>query len=350
MEPPRFEDLALSTDATLDLLALALAAASRPVDAARALATLDELGERSPAHYRTPRDATGRGARRLARLGTLQAPPATPSSTTGPRTRCSTGCSSAGAASRSWWSTVYIEAARRADVALAGVGLPGHYVVAHFGAAEPLLLDPFSGGTLHCARRPLRLIRPWTPHQTAMRIFNNLGPAFRRRGDLTGALVPPNCDSRFPPTPASRPASTRNSPRFAHYWTNAVASLSSSVLASRSAIARRRRSMEDRPRRRRSRPAMTTRPLALIGVADIAQTSRGNVHTTVARSGRLGRSRNVGHVLGWFLRRDQAEPLPKGSAQRVRLPQSPDSWPSTIPPSLMISDVDRSTSSTEKSR
>ena len=33
------------------------------------------------------------------------------------------------------------------------------------------------------------------------------------------------------------------------------------------------------------------------------------------------------------------KPLPKGSAQRVRLPQSPDSWPSTIPPSLVISDV-----------
>ena len=41
------------------------------------------------------------------------------------------------------------------------------------------------------------------------------------------------------------------------------------------------------------------------------------------------------------------KPLPKGSAQRVRLPQSPDSWPSTIPPSLVISDVDRPTSSTE---
>jgi nucleoside-diphosphate-sugar epimerase len=44
------------------------------------------------------------------------------------------------------------------------------------------------------------------------------------------------------------------------------------------------------------------------------------------------------------------KPLPKGSAQRVRLPQSPDSWPSTIPPSLVISDVDRPTSSTAKSR
>src|SRR3954452_9159501 len=45
MQLPGFEDLATSPDATLDLLALALAAAFRPVDAARALATLDALGE-----------------------------------------------------------------------------------------------------------------------------------------------------------------------------------------------------------------------------------------------------------------------------------------------------------------
>src|SRR4051812_14711735 len=45
MQLPRFEDLAASADATLDMLALALAAALRPVDAARALATLDDLGE-----------------------------------------------------------------------------------------------------------------------------------------------------------------------------------------------------------------------------------------------------------------------------------------------------------------
>src|SRR4051812_1312401 len=62
MPLPRFEDLAASADATLDLLALALAAAFRPVDAARALRTLDALGaevarvlDGSP---RTPRTET----------------------------------------------------------------------------------------------------------------------------------------------------------------------------------------------------------------------------------------------------------------------------------------------------
>src|SRR4051794_41944985 len=44
MQLPRFEDVAASADAMLDLLALALAAAFGPVEAARALATLDVLG------------------------------------------------------------------------------------------------------------------------------------------------------------------------------------------------------------------------------------------------------------------------------------------------------------------
>ena len=35
---------------------------------------------------------------------------------------------------------------------------------------------------------PASLVRPWTPHETAMRMLNNLVPAFRRRGDLAGAL------------------------------------------------------------------------------------------------------------------------------------------------------------------
>src|SRR3954465_12743103 len=44
MQLPRFEDLAASADATLDLLALALAAAFGRVEVAHALATLDGLG------------------------------------------------------------------------------------------------------------------------------------------------------------------------------------------------------------------------------------------------------------------------------------------------------------------
>jgi regulator of sirC expression with transglutaminase-like and TPR domain len=73
-------------------------------------------------------------------------------------------------------------------VPLAGVGLPGHYVVAHFGDAEPLLLDPFNGGVEVTGDAPAALVRPWSPHETAMRMLNNLVPAFQKRGDLTRAL------------------------------------------------------------------------------------------------------------------------------------------------------------------
>src|SRR3954452_13616625 len=110
MQLPRFEDLAASADATLDLLALALAAAFRRVDAVRALATLDGLGaEVAPVlggRARTPgagspaswTAARARRGRRRSRSRTcwaqFTASPGTPSTTTARRTRCSTACSS----------------------------------------------------------------------------------------------------------------------------------------------------------------------------------------------------------------------------------------------------------------
>ena len=35
---------------------------------------------------------------------------------------------------------------------------------------------------------PVGMLRPWTPHETAMRMLNNLVNAFQRRGALTSAL------------------------------------------------------------------------------------------------------------------------------------------------------------------
>ena len=189
MELPRFEDLALSADATLDLLALALAAAFRPVDAARALATLDELGkEVAGALQDSARTPQAEALAVSHVLGTLQGFAGDTEQYDRPENSMLDRVLERRRGLPILLSTVYIEAARRADVALAGVGLPGHYVVAHFGAAEPLLLDPFGGGTPIAPDVPSALIRPWTPHETAMRMLNNLVPAFRRRGDLTGAL------------------------------------------------------------------------------------------------------------------------------------------------------------------
>jgi regulator of sirC expression with transglutaminase-like and TPR domain len=45
-------------------------------------------------------------------------------------------------------STVYMEVARRAGLEVEGVGLPGHFVVRIRTPLQPLLVDPFHGGTL----------------------------------------------------------------------------------------------------------------------------------------------------------------------------------------------------------
>lgn len=85
-------------------------------------------------------------------------------------------------------SAVYVEVARRAGVPIAGVGLPGHYVCGHFGAEPALLLDPFAGGVPLAAPGSAPLVRPWTAHETAMRMLNNLVGSYERRGQVPLAL------------------------------------------------------------------------------------------------------------------------------------------------------------------
>jgi regulator of sirC expression with transglutaminase-like and TPR domain len=84
-------------------------------------------------------------------------------------------------------STVYVEVARRAGIAVAGVGLPGHFVVAHFGQTPPLLFDPFGGGIRFDLSEPLPL-RASGPHGTLVRMLNNLVGSYRRRADLSRAI------------------------------------------------------------------------------------------------------------------------------------------------------------------
>jgi len=86
-------------------------------------------------------------------------------------------------------SVVYEEVARRRGIDLHGVGLPGHYVVAHFGADPPLVYDPFAGGArLADLEAPPELLRPWRAQETALRILNNLTAAYGKHGDLLGAI------------------------------------------------------------------------------------------------------------------------------------------------------------------
>jgi regulator of sirC expression with transglutaminase-like and TPR domain len=85
-------------------------------------------------------------------------------------------------------SVVYVEAARRAGIELAGVGLPGHFVAGHFGVDPPLLLDPFGGGTRFAADGGPGTVRPWGRHETVLRMLNNLVASYRQRGDLARAI------------------------------------------------------------------------------------------------------------------------------------------------------------------
>jgi regulator of sirC expression with transglutaminase-like and TPR domain len=84
-------------------------------------------------------------------------------------------------------SVVYVEAARRGGIELHGVGMPGHYVVGHFGGPRPVLIDPFAGGVRNEAPSSGDVV-PWGPHPTALRMLNNLVGSYQRRHDLTRAI------------------------------------------------------------------------------------------------------------------------------------------------------------------
>jgi len=85
-------------------------------------------------------------------------------------------------------SVIYVEVARRAGSALAGVGLPGHFVVAHFAAEPPVVLDPFAGGRDVSGEVRQSDLRPWGAHETALRILNNLVRSFAVRSQLAEAI------------------------------------------------------------------------------------------------------------------------------------------------------------------
>ena len=188
-ELPAFTELAARPDAGLDVLALALAAEFRDIDADAAIGTLDALGEE------------------LSLEAAL---------TSGTAQSLALACGQLLGGRRGFvgdrekydhpdnsmldlvlvnrrglpivLSVVYVEVARRAGIPLAGIGLPGHFVVGHLGADPPLLLDPFDGG--RAIEEPVAPghLRPWTAHDIAMRMLNNLVATYQRRGDVAAAI------------------------------------------------------------------------------------------------------------------------------------------------------------------
>jgi regulator of sirC expression with transglutaminase-like and TPR domain len=103
-------------------------------------------------------------------------------------------------------AVVYIEVARRADIPIGGVGLPGHFVVAHFGVEPPLLLDPFARGRIIGAAVAEGVVRPWQPHEIAMRMLNNLVASYQRRANLTAAIRAASMRLSLPAEPALKTA------------------------------------------------------------------------------------------------------------------------------------------------
>jgi regulator of sirC expression with transglutaminase-like and TPR domain len=185
MDVPRFGAIARLPDPPLDVLALALAAELGEPDAAGALAALDALGAEVAAEgAATPREQV-EACRRV--LGGRHGFTGVTSDYGHPDNSMLDLVLERRRGLPILLALVYVEVARRAEIQLAGVGLPGHYVAGHFGCDPPLLVDAFAGGAVTIADRS-PLVRPWPPHETALRMLNNLVGSYTTRGDLGRAI------------------------------------------------------------------------------------------------------------------------------------------------------------------
>jgi regulator of sirC expression with transglutaminase-like and TPR domain len=186
---PAFAELAAAPDAALDLLALALAASFRTVDAADAMATLDALGSdlgRAAALTGPDPESLTRACAQV--LGDEHGFVGDRENYDDPDNSMLDVVVARRRGLPILLSVVYVEVARRAGIPLAGVGLPGHFVVGHFGADPPVLLDPFHRGVAIAASGAEDQVRPWSAHEIAMRMLNNLVSAYQRRGDIGSAI------------------------------------------------------------------------------------------------------------------------------------------------------------------
>jgi regulator of sirC expression with transglutaminase-like and TPR domain len=184
---PGFAELAADPDARLDALALALAAEFREVDDAAALARLDELA----ADVADAAAATNELDALAAVLGARHNFGGAGEDYDHPDNSMLDLVLERGRGLPIALSVVYVETARRAGIALDGVGLPGHYVAGQFppGGGPPILLDPFAGGArIEVPAAVASDVRPWSPHETALRMLNNLVNSYTRRNDLGRAI------------------------------------------------------------------------------------------------------------------------------------------------------------------
>lgn len=173
-----FAQLAAAPDPPLDELCLAIVAEFRPVDAPAALARLDALG-----------DEVGEAGGDLVEvLATRHAFTGDRAQYDAPENSMLDRVLERRRGLPILLSVLYAEVGRRAGLPFVGVGLPGHFVVGSFAGPEPVLLDPFHGGVPVRFDGPPELVRPWTAHETGLRVLNNLAPALERRGDIGAAM------------------------------------------------------------------------------------------------------------------------------------------------------------------
>jgi regulator of sirC expression with transglutaminase-like and TPR domain len=204
---PSFAELAAAPAPSLDTLTLALAAEFRDVDAEGAIGRLDRLGAelaRALGGATGTPEAQARACATL--LGGVHGFAGDRERYDDPRNSMLDLVLARRRGLPILLSVVYVEVARRAGVPLAGVGLPGHFVVGHFGATPPLLLDPFAGGARVEATGSAALVRPWSVSEIAMRMLNNLVAAFTRRGDLGAAIRAASMRLALPAEPPLRSA------------------------------------------------------------------------------------------------------------------------------------------------
>jgi regulator of sirC expression with transglutaminase-like and TPR domain len=184
-----FAEVAADPDATLDLVALALAAEFRDVDATAAIARLDALGaDLSHAIERTSPTPEALTLACARVLGATHGFAGDPAEYDHPDNSMLDLVLVRRRGLPILLSVVYLEVARRAGIELAGVGLAGHFVVGQFGSDPPLLVDPFAGGARVTTAVSRDVIRPWHALEIAMRMLNNLVVAYHRRGDLGSAI------------------------------------------------------------------------------------------------------------------------------------------------------------------
>jgi len=189
MDPVDFDKLARQASPALDAFALALAAEFREVAWAPASDALDRLGGEVASQLADAARTPGAEAEACrAVLGERHGFAGDTSDYGDPRNSMLDLVLERRTGLPITLSVLWVEVARRAGVALQGVGLPAHFVVGHFGPDPPLLLDPFAGGHIVATDAPPAAVRPWSAHETVLRMLNNLVRSYVERGDLSRAL------------------------------------------------------------------------------------------------------------------------------------------------------------------